>query len=67
MNSSLQEWEQFGWLKAHKTSREEIANLLAVDDRDLAAAGTPSLHLDWRFNIAYNAALPIATAALALT
>jgi len=36
-----------------------------VADRDLEACQTPGLHNDWRFNIAYNAALQLATAALA--
>jgi len=49
----------------HKTSREETANLLAVADRDLADCRTPGLSADWRLNIAYNAALQAATAALA--
>lgn len=34
-------------------------------DRDLAACRTQGLHTDWTFNIAYNAALQLATAALA--
>lgn len=38
---------------------------MAVADRDLAASTTPGLHNDWSFNIAYNAALQLATAALA--
>lgn len=42
-----------------------MADLFAVADRDLAACRTPSLHTDWRFNIAYNAALQLATSALA--
>jgi hypothetical protein len=46
-------------------SREEIAGLFAVADRDLAACQTAGLVADWRFNIAYNAALQLATAALA--
>ena len=62
---SLEDWQKFGWLKAHKTNRNEIAELLAVADRDLGASKTPGLHNDWGFNIAYNAALQIATAALA--
>jgi len=49
----------------HISSREEIANLLAVADRDLADCRTPGLSADWRLNIAYNAALQSATAALA--
>jgi hypothetical protein len=47
------------------TNRNEIAELLAVADRDLGASKTPGLHNDWSFNIAYNAALQVATAALA--
>ncbi|MGA2609525.1 MAG: hypothetical protein ABSH01_18960 [Terriglobia bacterium] len=62
---SLADWQKFGWLKAHKTNRNEIAELMAVVDRDLAASKTPGLHNDWSFNIAYNAALQLATAALA--
>jgi hypothetical protein len=65
MNTSLQDWLKFGWFKEHKTSRQEIDELFAVADRDLAASNTPGLHNDWRFNIAYNAALQLASAALA--
>src|SRR5260370_33733602 len=65
MSTSLKDWLKFGWLKEHKTSRQEIADLFAVADRDLAASNTPGLHNDWRFNIAYNAALQLASAALA--
>jgi hypothetical protein len=62
---SLREWHRFGWLKAHKTSRQEIADLFAVADRDLKACQTPDLVTDWQFNIAYNAALQLSSAALA--
>lgn len=65
MSATLQDWLKFGWLKEHTTSRQEIADLFAVADRDLAASKTPGLHNDWRFNIAYNAALQVASAALA--
>ena len=65
MMSSFVDWLKNGWLKEHKTSRQEIADLLAVADRDLAASRTPGLVNDWRFNIAYNAGLQLATAALA--
>jgi hypothetical protein len=65
MSANLQAWHKFGWLKQHKTSRQEIADLLAVADRDLTASKTPNLHEDWRFNISYNAALQLASAALA--
>ncbi len=66
MSSALKEWLKNGWLKEHKTSRAEVAGLLAIADRDIAACKTPGLHNDWRFNIAYNAALQLAAAALAI-
>jgi len=34
--------------KEHKTSRQEIADLLAVADRDLEACQTPALIPDWQ-------------------
>jgi hypothetical protein len=49
----------------HKTSRQEIACLFAVADRYLKACQTPDLVPDWQFNIANDAALQLATAALA--
>jgi hypothetical protein len=52
------------WLVQHKSSGEEIANLFAISDRDLEACQTRNLPADWRFAIAYNAALQAATAAL---
>jgi hypothetical protein len=54
-----------GWLVEHKASVREIADLLALADRDLGASRTVGLDADWRLNIAYNAALQAATAALA--
>jgi hypothetical protein len=62
---SLKDWERNGWLVAHRTSANEIRDLLRVVDRDLADSGTESLSPDWRMNIAYNAALQAASAALA--
>ncbi len=62
---SFEDWLKFGWLKEHKTSRQEISDLFAVADRDLKACQTPDLVPDWQFNIAYNAALQLASAALA--
>ena len=57
---TLKLWENNGWLKPHQTSREEIGNLLAIVDRDLEDA-QGSISPDWRFNIAYNAALKLCT------
>jgi len=58
---SLRSWLQNGWLVEHTTSPEEIRNLLAIADRDLAASQAPNLPPDWRMAIAYNAALQAAT------
>jgi len=65
MNVSLRDWLASGWLVEHRTSPREIADLLAVVDRDLANSQAAGLSPDWRLNIAYNAALQAATAALA--
>ena len=62
---SLSDWERSGWLLPHRTSPREIADLLGVVERDLADSQTAGLSTDWRLNIAYNAALQAATAALA--
>jgi hypothetical protein len=62
---SLGDWLKAHWLTEHRTSRQEIADLLAVVDRDLKASTVKGLDDDWRLAIAYNAALQCATAALA--
>ncbi len=62
---SLKDWLKNGWLVEHKTSRQEISNLLGVADRDLADCKAQGLSADWRMNISYNAALQTATAVLA--
>ncbi len=67
MNVSLQDWQKNGWLVEHRTSQKEIANLLGMADRDLAQCQAPQLSPDWQLNIAYNAALQAAIAALAAT
>jgi len=63
---SLATWESNGWLVGHQSTRQEIGDLLSLAKRDLADARTAGLSADWRFNIAYNAALQAATAALAV-
>lgn len=62
---TLKNWLESGWIKEHEPTREEIADLLAVVDRDLQDAGVEGLSPDWRLGIAYNAALQLATLALA--
>jgi hypothetical protein len=48
-----------------QSSAQETADLFALADRDLHDCLSPGLSSDWRLNIAYNAALQLATAALA--
>jgi len=62
---SLQDWVRNGWLTEHKSSKEEINGLLGIIERDLGTSQNTSIPTDWRFAIAYNAALQMATAALA--
>lgn len=57
---SLKQWENDGWLRPHKTSPQEIADLLAIVERDLADA-EGNISADWRFGIAYNGALKLCT------
>jgi hypothetical protein len=57
---SLQKWLEYGWLRPHKTSKKEIFDLFQIIERDLQdAAG--NISSDWRFGIAYNAALKLCT------
>jgi hypothetical protein len=58
---TFKEWEANAWLRGHKTSRQEIQNLIAIVARDLADARATMVSADWRFGIAYNAALKLCT------
>ncbi len=62
---TLQNYWDNSWIRPHETSQTEIAELLAIADRDIGQSQTPGLGSEWRFGIAYNAALQLATAALA--
>jgi uncharacterized protein (UPF0332 family) len=55
---SLEQWVKNGWLRPHKSSRNEIAALLSIVDRDLEDA-EGDISDDWKFGIAYNAALKL--------
>lgn len=61
----MKDWLRENRLTDHKSSPQEIADLLGVIDRDLSACRTRGLVPDWQFSIAYNAALQAAHAALA--
>jgi hypothetical protein len=60
---SLEDWANNGWLRRHEISRQEIADLLSIVDRDFAGAGG-NISPDWRFGIAYNGALKRCTVLL---
>jgi len=63
MFMTLKQWSENQWLRPHMTSRREIDDLLRIVDRDLADTGA-DVSADWRFGIAYNAALKLCTALL---
>ena len=58
---SLNDWANNGWLKAHKSSKQEIRQLFEIVERDLNDAKQKGVSADWRFGIAYNAALKLCT------
>ena len=59
---SLKNWADNGWLCAHKTSSQEISNLFSIVDRDIHdAKAEDAISDDWKFGIAYNAALKLCT------
>lgn len=60
---TLKDWQGNGWLRSHKTSQQEIHDLLRIVDRDMEDARR-DLSADWRFGIAYNAALKLCTVLL---
>jgi len=57
---TLQKWVEYGWLRSHKTSKKETADILRIIDRDLQDA-RGDISADWRFGITYNAALKLCT------
>ena len=61
---TLTEWLASKWLKPHKTSSQEVSQLLLKIDRDIADASINEISLDSRLAIAYNASLGCATIAL---
>ena len=38
MKMSLERWTENGWLREYKTSAQEVANILALVERDLTDA-----------------------------
>jgi uncharacterized protein (UPF0332 family) len=60
----LEELQNQGLIEARATSPREIADLLAVAERDISDAQVEGVSLDARFNSAYNAVRIVATAIL---
>jgi uncharacterized protein (UPF0332 family) len=61
MKMTLKQWLENSWLRQHKTKPREITDLLQIVARDLEDAGKNHISSDWRFGIAYNAALKLCT------
>jgi hypothetical protein len=59
----LQQWAANGWLRPHRTTPAQIADLLAIVERDLGDSAR-DLSPDWQFGIAYNAVLKLCTVLL---
>jgi len=60
---SLAQWAKHGWLRPYVTNRSQVANLIAISDRDLVDAAR-GISDDWKFGIAYNAVLKLCTVLL---
>lgn len=60
---SLKQWRDNGWVVPHQTSPRQIADLLAMVERDLGVASSLA-DIDWSFGIAYNGALKLCTVLL---
>lgn len=58
---TLKQWLENSWLRRHQTRPREISDLLQIVDRDLEDAKKGHISSDWRFGIAYNAALKLCT------
>lgn len=61
---SLADLAKNGWLRPHKPSKEEIRNLFEIVERDMKDASAKGISDDWKFGIAYNAALKLCTVLL---
>jgi hypothetical protein len=56
----LPQWAANGWLRPHQTNQRQVADLLSIVERDLQDS-MRDLSPDWKFGIAYNAALKLCT------
>ena len=56
---TLKQWLENSWLRRHETRPRDISDLLQIVVRDLEDAKEGHISNDWRFGIAYNAALKL--------
>ncbi len=61
---NLSDWLQAGWLRRHEVKPDEIGKLVRHAAADLDQSTQPNISNEWRFVMAYNAALSAARAAL---
>src|SRR5437870_4103750 len=57
---SLEDWVKNRWLWPHKVNQKQMSGMLDIVTRDLKEAEDAS-SADWKFGIAYNAALKLCT------
>jgi len=60
----LENWVEYGWLKAEPSSPEEIRDLFGIVARALKDANVDAISDDLRFQAAFGAALTVANTAL---
>lgn len=61
MKMSLSDWVKNDWLKPHKTSKQEIAGLFAIVERELGDSALEGMSENGKFTHAYRASLTLAT------
>ena len=58
---SLSDWAKNDWLKVHKTTKQEIAGLFSIVERELQDSQVAGISSDGKFTHAYRASLTLAT------
>jgi hypothetical protein len=61
---TLRDWEQNSWLKQHQTSKQEIAGLFSIFEREMKDGQIAGMSADGQFNHAYRAVLSLCTVLL---
>ncbi|MBM4030924.1 MAG: hypothetical protein FJ291_03965 [Planctomycetes bacterium] len=61
---SLEQWVANAWLKRVRPLAQNVANLLAIGDREIGDASLEGISTDGRFTHAYDAVRALAEAAL---